>query len=120
MAELELLVHVPGCGLVGEAVAGAAGDPFQALPGRGQQHRVVQALHTRGGGEGGQEPEPDNAVIDSVVSARGITPGRGGGGPGDYLVLGVGGGQPGDYRAAGDEREERVTLDQRAAVELVG
>jgi hypothetical protein len=80
---------VPGRALVGEAVASAAGDPVQALPGRGQQHGIVQALHAGGAGEGGQEPGPHDSVIDGVISAGGVASGRGGSRRGDDLVLGV-------------------------------
>jgi len=67
----ELLVHVPGCLLIGEAVTLAVGHLVYAANQGRQKHGVGQVMQRRLGGEVGKETWPENTVVHGDEAARG-------------------------------------------------
>lgn len=81
--------------------------------------RVVKASETGCGGERGQEPGADYAVVDRHVSPGRVAASGRRGRLGDNVVLVVRLRKPRWNRTASEEAEERVALDENTRLEAV-
>ena len=68
----ELPVHVPGCVLVCEAVAGAVRHLVHAPLHRGKKDDVMQMIHGCLGSKVGNKPGPENTVVHAGPVAYGL------------------------------------------------